>query len=125
MALKETLDAELKNEKIAAPDYLLYLKGRAQTELTQYDAARATYDLLEEKHKESRWAARSRFGRADILVRKRDYRAAADVYRAEAERLLSDGRRDELAGIYLEFADRYFEGIPAADPSASRDGGPG
>jgi len=43
-------------------------------------------------------------------VRQRNYRAAGLIYQAEATRFLSTDRRDELAGIYLEFADRYFEG---------------
>ena len=48
----------------------------------------------------------------------RNYQQAAQVYQAEAGRLLSRERKDELAAIYLEFADLYYDGIPAADPSA-------
>src|SRR5262245_12390920 len=58
------IDAELKTGKAASPDYLMYLEGRAQTELAAYDDAIATFTDLEKKHAESRWAARSRFGRA-------------------------------------------------------------
>src|SRR5262249_13734299 len=82
--------------------------------------ATATFTEIEKKHSKSPWLARARFGRADVLSRQRNYREAADIYRAEAERLLSAGRRDELTGIYLEFADRHFEGIPAKDPSAKK-----
>src|SRR5690606_928501 len=78
------------------------------------------YELIEQEHAESRWVSRARFGRADIYVRSRNYLAAGQVYQQEAERLLSRGRKDELAAIYLEFADRYFEGIPADDPSQAR-----
>jgi uncharacterized protein YfaS (alpha-2-macroglobulin family)/tetratricopeptide (TPR) repeat protein len=114
------IDAELKTGKATAPDYLLYLKGRAQTELANYDDATATFNTLEKEHAKSVWATRARFGRADILSRQRDYRAAAELRRVEAERLLSAGRRDELTNVILEFADRYFEGVPAKDPSQKK-----
>ncbi|MAG92463.1 MAG: hypothetical protein CMJ48_01750, partial [Planctomycetaceae bacterium] len=105
------IDAALKTGKPSAPDYLLYLRGRAQTQLKQFDAGRLTFETLESDYPESLWVARSRFGRADILVRQRDYQKAGEIYRAAAQRLLSAGRRDELAGIYLDFANRYFEGV--------------
>ena len=98
-------------------DVLLYLKGRALTELSRYDEAIAAYTRIEEEFAEGPWVSRARFGRADIFVRARKYQAAGDVYRAEAERLLSRQRKDELAAIYLEFANLYYEGIPAEDPS--------
>src|SRR5690606_13258684 len=107
----ENIDIALADPKAPA-DYLLYLKGRAQTELRQYDEALATFSKLEGDHPNSLWLPRSRFGRAEVFQRKRDYRVAGEIYQAEANRLLSDGRRDELTGIYLEFADRYFEGLP-------------
>ncbi|MCH8829238.1 MAG: tetratricopeptide repeat protein [Planctomycetes bacterium] len=64
--------------------------------------------------------ARARFGRADVHVRQRDYRTAGKIYQTEAERLLSDGRQNELTAIYLEFADRYFDGVPAKGPTAEK-----
>lgn len=103
-----------------ATDYLLYLKGRALAELNKAEEALAIYGQIEEKFPKGEWVSRARFGRADILVRSRNYQAAGQVYRAEAERLLSRNRKDELAGVYLEFADRYFEGVPAKDPSQQK-----
>ena len=44
------IDAELKKEKVLNADYLLYLKGRALTELKSFDAATASFALLEENH---------------------------------------------------------------------------
>ena len=115
---------KLVDEAVAKPnspaDYLLYLKGRAQTELKQYDAALTTFLQLEKDHPKSRWLARSRFGRAEVFQRKRDYRTAGEIYKTEADRLLSDGRRDELTEIYLEFANRYFEGVPIAGPTSEK-----
>lgn len=111
------IDALLKADGVEHKDYLLYLKGRALSENNQLDEATAAFNQLEESHPKSQWLPRSRFGRADVLVKQRNYRAAGLIYQAEANRLLSANRRDELAGIYLEFADKYFDGIPAKDPS--------
>lgn len=114
------IDAALGKGDAPAADYLLYLKGRALVELNKVDEALAAYTQIEEKHPKGEWVSRARFGRADILVRARNYQAAGQVYRAEAERLLSRNRKDQLAAIYLEFADRYFEGVPAKDPSQEK-----
>ena len=114
------IDAELAKPEAEHPDYLLYLKGRALTELKRYDEAVAAFTAIEQEHAEGAWVSRARFGRADVFVRTRNYQAAGEVYKAEAERLLSRDRKDELAQIYLEFADLYFEGVPAADPSQQK-----
>ncbi|MDB5336303.1 MAG: hypothetical protein JWN70_1922 [Planctomycetaceae bacterium] len=102
-------------------DYLLYLKGRAQTEQDQNDAALETFARLEKDYPKSPWFSRSRFGQATVLAKKRNYQLAGAIYKAEADRLLSAGRRDELTAIYLEFANRYFEGVPAAGPKPKQD----
>ncbi|MDA1163737.1 MAG: tetratricopeptide repeat protein [Planctomycetota bacterium] len=114
-AVKE-IDARLQDEGDNR-DYLMYLKGRALTEDGRLDEASAAYLECERRFPKSRWTARSRFGRADVLVRQRNYRAAGMIYQAEAQRLLSEDRRDELSAIYLEFADRYFDGDKQVDPT--------
>ncbi len=43
------------------------------------------------------------------LARKGDFRSAELIYRAEAEYLLSTDRKQQIADIYLEFADTYFK----------------
>ncbi|MBT6483831.1 MAG: tetratricopeptide repeat protein, partial [Planctomycetaceae bacterium] len=117
----ELIDAQLKKDDVVAPDYLLYLRGRAQTELRTFDDALLTFETLKKRYPNSVWISRARFGQADVFARQRNYRKAGEIYRAEAERLLSRGRKDKLAAIYLEFAHRYFKGIPAKDPSAKPD----
>jgi len=114
----ELIDAQLQKGNVVAPDYLLYLRGRAQTELRTLDDALLTFETLGKRYPNSVWISRARFGQADVFARQRNYRKAGEIYRAEAERLLSRGRKDKLAAIYLEFAHRYFKGIPAKDPSA-------
>jgi len=116
----ERIDEQLAKDDVEHADYLLYLKARAQTAGSMLEKAMATFEQLEKDFPKSRWLARSRFGRADVLVQQRNYQAAGLIYQAEAKRLLSSDRRDELARIYLEFADRYFEGVKADDPSGNR-----
>ncbi|MBS0264090.1 MAG: tetratricopeptide repeat protein [Planctomycetes bacterium] len=118
--------AELIDDLVADPqqkhaDYLLYLKGTAQSQQGQLDAALDTFVLLEKTYPRSAWLSRSRFGRGAVLSRQRNYQAAAAIYKAESERLLSNGRRDELTGIYLEFADRFFEGEPEKGPTPRKE----
>ena len=114
------IDEALAEPDVASADFLLYLKGRALTELTRYDEAVEAFTRIEEEFAEGDWVSRARFGRADIFVRARKYQAAGDIYRAEAERLLSRQRKDELAEIYLEFANLYYEGVLAEDPSQAK-----
>ncbi len=49
------------------------------------------------------------FHRAVALARKGDYQSAEKIYQSEAKRLLSFERKQEIAEIYLEFADSYFK----------------
>jgi len=90
-------------------DYLTYLKGRALFLQKQYDGAVAAFEQLAKQFPASPWARRARFSKALALARKGDFRGAELIYRAEAEYLLSLDRKEELAEIYLEFADSYFK----------------
>ncbi|NNE00392.1 MAG: tetratricopeptide repeat protein, partial [Pirellulaceae bacterium] len=114
------IEAKLGQADVANADYLRYLQGVAQSEAKQYDAAINTFESLEKDYPKSKWLSRSRFGRANVYALKRQYIDAGAIYQSEAERLLSRGRKDDLAKIYLEFADRYFEGLPADDPTKAK-----
>ncbi len=114
------IDAAIAKDDQQHKDYLLYLKGLALTESAQLDQAIAAFEQLEKEYPESDWVSRARFGRAGVFVERRQYIDAGKIYRQEAERLLSHQRKDELAAIYLEFADRYYEGLAAADPSQAK-----
>jgi uncharacterized protein YfaS (alpha-2-macroglobulin family) len=111
------IDNQLAKPTATDQDYLLYLKGVAQTEAQKYEEAIATFARIEQEYADGSWISRARFGRANVYVLQRQYINAGKIYQQEAERLLSRGRKDELAAVYLEFADRYFEGVPAKDPS--------
>jgi len=101
---------EKASEAEDAPiDYLAYLKGRALYLQQKYDPAIATFDELLRQFPQSPWARRARFGKALALARKGDFRSAELIVRAEAEYLLSVDRKQQIAAIYLEFADTYFK----------------
>ena len=95
--------------KDAAKDYLAYLKGRALYLANQYDQAVAVFDAMQRDFPKSEWLRRARFAKALALSRKGDFRAAEVIVRAEAEYLLSADRKQQIAEIYLEFADTLFK----------------
>ncbi len=102
-AIEEALKAD-----DAPKDYLAYLKARTLHLQEKYDEAVAAFDQMATEHAESEWARRARFGKAMSLARKGDFQAAQSIVRAEAEYLLSADRKQQIAQIYLEFADLHF-----------------
>jgi hypothetical protein len=103
-ALDEVLAA-----KPPAADYLLWLKARAMGLADRHDEALAVLEGLEKQYPQSPWIRQARFTKAIVLVRKNDFRAAELIYRSEAEYLLSTERKQQIAAIYLEFADVAFK----------------
>lgn len=102
------IDEQLQKPSAVA-DYLTYLKGRALYLAQKYDEAIAVFLEGEKQFTESPWRHWLQFGRALALARKGDFASAEAIYRDQAKRLLSLSRKDELAGIYLEFANRLFD----------------
>lgn len=100
---------QASSEPGAARDYLLFLKGRALHWQQKYDDALLVFKKLEEQHPTSIWARRGKLARGVTLARQGDFRAAELIYRDEAVRLLSADRKQEIANLYLEFADAFFQ----------------
>ena len=123
------IDGELKKPDVAAADYLLYLRGRAQTELKLYEPAIDTFRKLETEHPQSGWASRARFGHAEVFIRQRNYQQAGEIYEREAARLLSAGRRDELflgqvfAIMLVYKIHRHANDLSFAEPHAGPSAG--
>jgi len=121
------IDVEAK--KASAPaDYLGYLKGRALYLDRKYDAAVAAFQQVEAQSPQSTWLRRARFGEALSHARKGDFAKAEAIYRKQAEHLLSADRKQQIADIYLQFADDYFDppGLisQAGRPRGDRPGAP-
>jgi tetratricopeptide (TPR) repeat protein len=93
----------------AAKDYLAFLKARALHLQQKYDDAVAAFEALANEHPTSAWARRAKFGMAVSYARKGDFRAAELIYKEQAQYLLSADRKQEIADLYLEFADAYFK----------------
>ncbi|MCA9214732.1 MAG: tetratricopeptide repeat protein [Planctomycetales bacterium] len=102
------IDEALKDET-APRDYLTYLKGRAFFYQQRYDDAVKTFDEFAKLFPESEWARQARFAKGLAFARSNDFESAERVFRADAESLLSNERKDEIAQIYLQFANGYFE----------------
>ncbi len=101
----------------APRDYLAFLKGWAFCLDKQYDASAAALADMEKEFPQSRWLRKARLARGLALARKGDFRAAELIFRGEAEFFLSPQRRHELAGVYLEFADLYFQPLREEQPA--------
>ncbi len=121
------IDVEAKRANVPA-DYLGYLKGRALYLDKKYDEAVAAFQQVEAQFPQSTWLRRARFGEALSHARKGDFAKAEAIYRKQAEYLLSADRKQQIADIYLQFADDYFDppGLvsQAGKPRGDRPGAP-
>ena len=104
----EAIDSAIGNADYDS-DYLWYLKGRAQTFKEDYDAAVTSLDQMIAKFPESNLLRKAKLARGAALAKKGDFLAAENAYKIEAEFLVSDQRRHELAMICVEYGDSYFE----------------
>ena len=100
---------EATGAKDVPVDYLAYLKGRALFLQNEFGRATAVFDTMQKDFPKSPWLRRARFAKAMALARKGDFRAAELIVRTEADYLLSSDRRQQIADIYLEFADTLFK----------------
>ena len=96
---------KLLGTKPANPDFLTYLKGRAQHLAGEHREALATFARIERDFADSPWVRRAKFAQAAALLKLGDFEAAEQVYEEEVRFLLSTERKHEIASIYLEFAD--------------------
>ena len=104
--------------KDAPKDYLAYLKGRALFCKTDTTRPRPCSTRCRRIFPRATWLRRARFAKAVALARKGDFRSAELIVRAEAEYLLSADRKQQIADIYLEFADVLFK--PPKDDREAR-----
>jgi tetratricopeptide (TPR) repeat protein len=100
---------KLLETKPANADYLTYLSGRAQHLAGKHRKALETFARIERDFADSPWLRRARFGQAAALLKLGDFEAAEHIYEQEVRFLLSTERKHEIASIYLEFADAYFQ----------------
>ena len=102
--------------------YFSYVQAIAQRLGNHRDSARDTLKKSLEKSPKGRWVIKIRYELAGIELASGNWAPAEELARAEAERLLSGDRKDQLAGIYHDYARRLLEtGDPliAPDPKAA------
>ena len=106
-AANDAADAVLAQpESGENPDAILYLKALAQFYLDDFAEAVNTTSSVIEKYPESDWYRKARFLKAKALVEQKKFKEAETIYADEANRLLSDTRKKEIAGVVIKFADR-------------------
>jgi len=82
-----------------------YLKALALYYAKKDPAAVRAADIVITKHAKSPWHRKARFLKARALVRQRKFAPAEAIYADEANRLLSEARKQEIASVIIRFAD--------------------
>ena len=114
--------AELADVVVAAnpkdADEARYLKALALYYGDKPAVALTAVDELVAKHPNSPWLRKARFLKAMAYTKQRDFKPAEAIYDAEAHRLLSDARKQEIAGVLIGFADALAKEPDPNDPAA-------
>ena len=82
-----------------------YLAALALHHGEKYVAALAAAEGVITNHPKSKWFRKARFLKAETLVALRRYEAAETIYAEEAQRLLGEERKHEIAGVLTRFAE--------------------
>ncbi len=86
-------------------DYAVWLKSLALFRAGEFDKALDTALREVNTNPGNQWLYKVRFLTADIYIQKRDFKSAEKIYKEEAVRLLSLERKDQVASVYLKFAE--------------------
>ena len=84
----------------------LYMKALSLYYGEDYAGAVTTADHVIGRFPDSDWHTKARFLKARALVALKRFEQAEVIYKQEANRLLSDGRKRKIAGTVIAFADR-------------------
>jgi tetratricopeptide (TPR) repeat protein len=96
-----------------------YLKALALFHAGKFSESTATAELLLAQDQKSDWYYKALYLKAQSLVEQRRFKDAAGIYEAEANRILSPQRKQELAGVIIQFADKLTVKPAVNDPGAS------
>lgn len=92
--------------KVEQADEELYLKATALVLSKNYAEATAVAHDLAKQFPKSEWRHKAIYLEAQALIEQRKFADAAAIYEAEAARLLSATRKQELVGEILKFAEK-------------------
>ena len=93
-------------EKAKAGDYPSYLKAVALYQGGKHSAAALTCEQLLRAHPESEWRYKARFLLARALIAQKDHKGAESILAAEAQRIFSPDRKQAIAEVLIDFADK-------------------
>lgn len=99
------LDEHQAAENAKRKDYATYLKALALYHDKKDVGVIATCDDLVKKWPQSDWARKTLFLKSRALVRLKRFEEAEKIYEDEANRLFSSERKQEIAGVLVEFGD--------------------
>lgn len=109
-------------ERTAAPELkerILFLRGRAELLAGNPEAAIATFQRLVDGVPGTSWRSAARFQEAIAHERAGRLREAAEIHRAEVQKLIGLERKEEVAATYLALADRALGADPVDHAAAS------
>ena len=88
-------------------DYAKYLRAMALALGGKHGDAVTACDLLISKHPDSEWIPKARFLKARSLIEQRKHKEAEVIFAAEARRLFSSERKEDIANVLVTFGDRF------------------
>lgn len=104
------IDAALAaNPKDAEREFLMFRKGLALQYAGKPAEAIAAFEAQVEAFPAGPWANKARMHVADVHVSLKQFDAAEKIYARRVAELVSDERKSEIARVYLDFAEDYFQ----------------
>jgi TolA-binding protein len=101
---------KLSDEGKEEQDYILFLMGNTLLYQKQYEKAIELYKKLVTDSPESVWKQKAIFKQADCYMQLKQFEQAEKIYEQEVIRLVSPERKEQIAKVYLDFAEEYFTG---------------
>ncbi len=113
-------------EKAKTGDYSSYLKAVALYLSGKNSAAAVTCEGFLKEYPDSQWKYKARFLMARALIALKDHKAAESILAAEADRIFSPDRKQLIANVLVDFADKLarrpdpneLDALPADDAKA-------
>ena len=113
-------------ERSEPGDYPSYLKAVALYQSGQYPAAAVACEGLLKQYPDSQWRHKARFLMARAFIAQQDHKAAESILAEEASRIFSPDRKQSIANILVDFADKLarrpdpneLDALPADDAKA-------
>ena len=97
-----------------------YLKALALFDAKKFAAVVTEAEQLPTASPESVWRFKATFLQAQALVEQKKFQEAAAIYQSEAARILAAGRKQELVGVIVAFADKLTAKPDATVPDAPK-----